>query len=117
MIKNKITKNLKRKYSQEEKNNFCTAWEQSGVSQIDFCKAHGVSRSAFCQWLKEFKKESKALDFSPLIIEEKTAAASTELMSLNIGFANHSLQLSLVIPEHRLVSFILEIGYAITIVR
>jgi transposase-like protein len=117
MIKKQITKNRKKKYSLEERNNYCMTWEKSELNQIDFCKAHGISRSAFYRWLKEFKKDDNDVGFSPLMIKEKTPVSSSELIQLNISFANHHMQLSLAMPEHRLVSFIQEIGYATTIIR
>lgn len=107
----------KRKFSLEEKRNYYMSWKKSGMNQTDFCKVNKISRSAFYQWSKVFKKENDDLSFSPLLIEKKSPLKQVDMIQLNIGFANHPMQLSIAVPEHRLVSFIQEIGYATTIVR
>lgn len=107
----------KRKFSAEEQRNYCIAWEKSELNRSDFCKAHGISRSTLYQWTKEFKKEDNDLGFSPLIIEKKPPAKPTDMIQLNIVFTNNHMQLSIAMPEHRLVSFVQEIGYATTVVR
>jgi transposase-like protein len=117
MTENQITRHPKRRFSREERRNYYIAWKKSELNQTDFCKAHGISRSALFQWSKEFKKEDNDFGFSPLMIEKKSPVKSTDMIQLNIAFTNHHMQLSLVMPEHRLVSFIQEIGYAVAIVR
>lgn len=115
MNENQSNRHTKRKFSVEEKRNYCAEWEKSELNRTAFCQAHGISRSALYQWTNEFKKED--FGFSPLVIRKKAAAKLTDRVQLNIVFSNNPMQLSIVMPEHRLISFIQEIGYAATIVR
>ena len=112
----KDSRRPKRNLSLQEKRNYCMAWEKSGINQIDFCKANGISKSALYQWSKEFKKEDKNVGFSPLVSEKPSVIKQTDRIQLNICFLNQ-IQLSIAMPEHRLVSFIQELGYATAVIR
>jgi transposase-like protein len=116
MNENQISRHSKRKFSEEEKRNYCIAWEKSELNRSDFCKTHDISRSALYQWTKAFKKEDNHLGFSPLVIEKKFPA-KLDLIQLTIVFGNNPMQLSIEMPEHRLASFIQDIGYATSVVR
>jgi hypothetical protein len=105
-----------RNFSLEEKRNYCIEWKKSGMNQIDFCKTNEISKSALYQWIKEFRKEENGLGFSPLVVEKKSSAKQTDIIQLSIFFPNQ-IQLSIAMPEHRLVSFIQEIGYAAAVIR
>ena len=54
--------------------------------------------------------------FSPLVLEKIPSEKQTDITQLTLIFQNQ-MQLSINMPEHRLVSFLLELGYATTIVR
>ena len=97
----------------EEKRNYCIAWKKSGMNQLDFCKANGISKSALYKWNKEVEKENKGIDFSPIALKDKLHKKETGVIQLNIEYPNH-IMLSISIPEYRLLSFIQEIGYATT---
>lgn len=105
----------KRRFSLEEKRNYCIAWKKSGMSQIAFCKAYGVSKSALHSWYKEFNQEDKGSGFSPLV-SEQSPLKRAEMAQLTIGFPNQ-MQLSITLPEQRLVSFIQELSCATAIIR
>ena len=106
-----------RKFSLEDKRNYCIAWEKSGLNQGDFCKENGISTSALYQWNKTFKKENQGIGFSPLALARPSSIKKqVDMVQLSVCFPNQ-IQLSLNMPEHRLVSFIQELGYAITVIR
>lgn len=110
----------KKIYSQEERRNYCLAWERSKLSHMEFCKNHGISRSALYQWLKEFKKapDAHTKGFSALVLTSKAAAQEKSMIDLTISFTNDNpIQLSLTLPEHQFISLLQEIGYATSIIR
>src|SRR5579863_8716533 len=108
---NKNSRHSNRNISMEEKKNYCTAWKKSGMNQFDFCKMNGISKSALYKWNKEFEKENKGIDFSPIVVKDKLHEEQAGVIQLNIECPNH-IRLSISIPEYRLISFIQEIGYA-----
>jgi hypothetical protein len=118
MSKNQInTKRHKNKFSLEERKNYYLAWKQSQLNTTQFCEAHEISKSALYQWIKAFEKENNDSDFSPLIIDHKSSAISTTIIPLTIAFSNTTMQITIQMPEHHLVSFIQEMGHETTIIR
>jgi len=116
MYENNGTQNnrsFNRNLSAEEKRSYCVAWKKSRMSQHDFCKANGISKSALYNWIKAFKKENKDKDveFSPIVLKDKPPEEQSGMIQLNIDCPNH-IRLSISIPEYRLLTFIKEIGYA-----
>ena len=107
-----VTKNI----SAEEKKNYCLAWKKSGMKQLDFCKVNGIAKSTLYQWLKKLKEEEREGGFSPLVSEKFAPKKQVEEIALTICFLNQ-IQLKLAIPEHRVVPFIQELGYATTVIR
>jgi transposase-like protein len=107
----KNNRHSNRSLSVEEKRNYCIAWKKSGMNQLDFSKANGISKSALYKWNKEFEKENKDIEFSPITLKDKPHDEQTGVIQLNIECPNH-IRLSISIPEYRLISFIQEIGYA-----
>ena len=106
----------KRHFSLEEKRNYYVAWKKSELNTTEFCKTHGISKSALYQWNKEFTKEDTNIDFAPLVLKNQPRSTETDMIQLHFDFHNH-IQLSVRIPEHRLVSFIHEVSYATTVIR
>lgn len=109
-----------RKYSDEDKRNYYKAFKKSGMNPIDFCKAHGISKSALYQWTNKFKKDNHDSDFSPLRFKNNPPNLSekqTDVAQLTVVFRDNPMQLSVSIPVHRLASFIQEIGDATTVIR
>ncbi len=105
-----------RNLSVEEKRSYCIAWKKSGMNQLDFSKANGISKSALYQWNKTFEKENKNIAFSPMTLKDKALQDhahqdQTGMIQLNIDCPNH-IRLSISIPEYRLLTVIQEIGYA-----
>lgn len=115
MTENKVNRHPKSKFSEEEKRNYYIAWEKSGLRPTDFCKAHGISRSALYQWTKKFKKEGEDSCFAPLVLE-KNPINPVDMVQLKIILPT-KIQLKLTMPKHCLASFIKEIGYETTVIR
>lgn len=113
---NNKTRRTKRYFSLEEKRNYCETWKKSGAGAKDFCKANGISSSAFYQWNREFKEENPISDFSPLILEKSPAVNQADKIHVSVQFPNQLL-LNMELPENHLISFIQELGYATAVVR
>jgi len=112
----KDSRRSNRNLSLEEKRNYYAAWKESGMSRITFCKMNGISKSALYQWSKEFNKECQGSGFSPLVAEKPSPLKQADTIQLTICVLNQ-MQISIAMPEHRLVSFIQELGYATAIIR
>jgi transposase-like protein len=119
MSENKISQHLKRRFTAEEKRNIYNASAKSELNTTDFCKAYGISKSAFYKWNREFIKENNDLDFSPLSVDKKSSLESEKadgMLQLTVAFTHSTMQIKLEIPEYRLFSFIKEIGDATPII-
>jgi transposase-like protein len=119
MSENKINQHSQRRLSVEEKRNLYNAWGKTELNMTDFCKAHGISKSAFYKWSKEFIKEDDGLSFSPLSIDKKPSLESEKIegmIQLTLVFSHVNMQIKLEIPEYRIFSFIKEIGDATPII-
>ncbi len=117
MSENEMKRCSKKKFSLEERKNYYLAWKETKLNTTNFCKTHRISKSALYSWTKEFEKENDDSGFSPIIIDKKLPAASTNTIQLTIGFKNTAMEINIEIAEHQLVSFIQEIGYAAAIIR
>jgi transposase-like protein len=115
MSENQINRPSKRKFSVEEKRAYYIAWKDSDLSGGDFCKEHGISKSALYQWSRQFKKGDNQSDFSPLVISKIPPV--TNLTQITINFGDNSVHLKISIPEHHLVSFIKEMSNATSVIR
>lgn len=116
MSENQINRHSKRKFSVEEKRTYYIASKNSDLNLTDFCKENGISKSALYQWSRQFKKEDSQSDFSPLVMPKKSP--TTNMTQVTIGSChNNSVQLKILIPEHRLVSFIKEMCNATSFIR
>ena len=101
MNENKRSRQSNRNLSVEEKRNYCIAWKKSGMNQFDFCQTNGISKSALYKWNKEFEKENKGIDFSPMVLKkDKLHEKETGVIQLSIECPNH-MRLSISIPEYR----------------
>jgi transposase len=85
-----------RKFSEEERRNYCIAWEASGLNKIEFCKAQGISRSALRQWYNSFKKEGSD-NFLPLGVNNQSSFGREENIRVELCFSN---QLRLAMTIH-----------------
>lgn len=104
------------KFTTEEKQNYYMASKKSGMSHMAFCKANGISKSALYNWIKKFKKENKAPGFAPLTLEKPSVSQPGHPIQLNVNFPNQ-IQLSIAMPEQRLIAFIQELSYATAVIR
>lgn len=109
---NKKNHRSNKSLSVEEKRNYCVKWKKSGMNQLDFSKANGISKAELYQWNKKFEQENnKRTGFSPITLKDNRQEEESGIIQLNIDCPNH-LRLSISIPEYRLITFIQEIGYA-----
>lgn len=114
---NTIKSRTKTVYSMQQKNEYCLAWQQSGMSPIAFCRAHGITKSAFYQWIKRFAPALQDKGFAPLVATTSaTIAEQTEEIALTICLVNN-IEVKLSLAKQRLVNFIKELSYAPTTLR
>ena len=120
MLKNQINQQTKRRLSATAKRNLYNEWSKSGLNTTEFCKTHGISKSALYKWNREFIRENSDPNFSPLEFDKKSLLESEKtagMIQLTIAFSHSTMQIKLEIPEYRLTTFIQEIGYATTTIR
>jgi len=113
----------KKIFSEQEKRDYYSAWENSGMNKRRFCKEHELSIDEFSYWHKVFKPkpQPKSLQFSPVVA--KTASAQPaptkqqqDVTQIELRLPNQA-QLFITLREHQLVSFIQELCNAVTIIR
>lgn len=117
MTENQINRRSKRKFSVEEKRTHYVAWKNSGLSLTDFSKSQGISRPVLYRWFNQIKKEKSQSDFSPVTIPANPSANNLTQVTIHSCDSNHSVQLKIALPEHRLVSFIKEMCDATSVIR
>ena len=108
----------KKKYSAEEKRALCVAFKESSLSKVDFCKRHGLSKSALFRWLQEHRDELGGDgNFSPIRLRQPTwQVVSTEAISVELGLPNQ-LRLSMRLTLGQLSSLIREVSDAAAVIR
>jgi len=107
----------KKKFSIQEKREYCLALEKSGLSSTQFCKTIGISASALRKWRIQFRKSGTEGGFSPLII---SGPSSLVKQDYQIEIAIHlacQMQICLKLHEKRLVPFIQELSDAASTLR
>ncbi len=112
-----MNKNLKRKFSIEERRDHYQAFKKSGMSHTAFCRASGISKSALYVWKKEFQGGGH-FNFSPLVLAElaRESVQGSDAVSLEIRLANQ-VQLHMRLPRDQLISLIRELNYESAITR
>lgn len=112
------SKKPKRHFSEAEKKEFCLSWKHSGLRKSDFCRVNGISEGSFHGWYREFFQESQSVgNFSPLIMHSSSMEEiDKEKVSLKMTLPNQT-QLCVSLAEDRLISFIVELCHATTIIR
>jgi len=117
MTKNKINRQPNRNFSIEEKKAYSIAWKNSDLSLSDFCKSHGISKSALYQWSHQFKKENSVSDFLPLSAPINPSTTNMTQLIIHSCADNHPIELKISIPEDRVIPFIKEICHATSVIR
>ena len=86
-----LGRRLKRVFSREDKQRFCSEWENSGLSKFQFCKKKGLSPSAFSLWCRKFfdhkGKTTLKKGWVPLV-QKDTSPKSSDLISFEIKLPN-----------------------------
>jgi len=65
------------RYSKEQMYHAIEKWQQSGLSQYQFCKREALSKSTFGYWLKKYKQEKA--DLGSLSIKPDKAFLPVEI--------------------------------------
>jgi len=108
---------LERSLSNQDKRSYCIAWEKSGMSKSVFCKAQGLSPSAFYTWYGQYKKHRfDESPFSPVVVKSSPSIGCQDTIQFEMRLPNHA-QLFITMREHGLVSFIQELCHAATVIR
>lgn len=65
------------------------AWKQSGMSQADFCRRHGLDIKIFGYWKRKLVSKSEDVSFMPVSIKPShTALMKSSVSSLKIVTCN-----------------------------
>jgi transposase-like protein len=117
VLENKVTiRQRKEKFSIEERRGYCMAWKQSNLNLIEYCKANGISRSAFQRWRKEYESEGGE-HFSPVIVNNKQGVWRGEgKIRVEISFSSQ-LRLVTEMDSRELINLIQEVSHAASVIR
>ncbi len=64
------------------------AWKQSGISQADFCRQHGLNIKIFGYWKRKLCSRSEGLSFVPVSIKPSHTAYVKSISSLRVVTCN-----------------------------
>ena len=64
------------------------AWKQSGISQADFCRRHGLDIKVFGYWKRKLVSKSEGVSFVPVSIKPSHSASVKSVSSLKIVTCN-----------------------------
>ena len=111
------TKSVKRKFSIKQKQHYCKAFEDSGLSQADFCQTNGISKSALYTWLVQFKNK-KSSDFAAVTLEnpQQVKREPSDKVEFNFELSNQ-IKLTFELTVTQLTSLIKELAYATSATR
>lgn len=107
---------MARKFSIQQKRDYCMAIEKSGLPASQFCKEVGISVSALRKWRKELSKGELSEGFSPLVLRESPVLKKEDMIQMTIDLPGQ-MQIRLELYEHRLISLIQELSHATAIIR
>ena len=60
------------------------AWEESGISQADFCRQHGLNIKLFGYWKRKLVRKSAGVSFVPVSIKPSHTASMKSGSSLRL---------------------------------
>ena len=104
-------------FSNQDKRDYCIAWEKSGINKSVFCRANGLSPTAFYSWYGQFKNHRlDESSFSPVVVKRRPTIERQDVIQFEMRLPNQA-QLFITMREHGLVSFIQELCHAVTVVR
>ena len=109
----------RRKFSEQEKQDYYTQWQNSGMTKRKFCKEHGLPANQFYYWCKSFTPKAvdeTCMGFSPVVAKTAPAHQQFAVTQLEMRLPNQA-QVLITLPQHQLISFIQELCHAVTIVR
>jgi hypothetical protein len=104
-------------FTNQDKRDYCIAWEKSGMNKSVFCKANGLPSSVFYPWYNQFKRHLfDESSFSPVIVKEKSSTACQAMIPFELRLPNQA-QLYITLSQPGLVSLIQELCHAATVIR
>lgn len=109
---------MNKETSNQERRNYCIAFEKSGKSRLAFCRGNGISPSTFHGWYQQYKIECSSEAFFSPMVPEPTVPVIKEspAVQCEIRFPNET-QLILSLQESALVSIIQGVCHAATAIR
>ena len=60
------------------------SWEESGLSQIDYCRENNLSRHRFTYWKIKNSKKSNPIEFVPIITTPSTSSLDSSIEPLKV---------------------------------
>ena len=60
------------------------SWEESGQSQIDYCRENNLSRHRFTYWKIKNNKKSNPIKFVPIITKPSTSSLDSSIEPLKV---------------------------------
>ena len=79
---------LERSSSQAEMFSLISSWQESGLSQIDFCAQHDLVPHRFYYWLKKYKQNGRASVRSSFLHVEVEAGEPDTGEEIRIQYPN-----------------------------
>lgn len=59
-------------------------WEESGLSQIDYCRANNLSRHHFTYWKCKNSRKNKPIKFIPVVTKPSTSSLHSNIEPLKV---------------------------------
>jgi len=107
---------IKKIYSEEERRQYCEAYAHSGMTQVEFCKANGISKSALLKWRNELSKIGISDFYQASLSGSKSHLGQHDELEIRIRLSNQ-IELCMVLREASLVSLIEGLSHATTVIR
>ena len=106
--------------SVQQKLDYCSEWEKSGLSKIQFCRMHNISLSAFKYWRTHIytkrKKQNQSSSWAPVVAKSQAIMKKECALQLEFEWPN-KVVLRVSLSSDHAVQFIQELSHAIAVVR
>ena len=91
--KKTVAKKSVKKWTEEEKQSYCKAWQKSGLSRSGFCRREGLSFPTFCNWLKRQNTASHLavprMEFMVAPILKESSAKEEQILEVRLPNGLH----------------------------
>ncbi len=108
----------KRKFKLQEKLDYCSEWEKSGLSKSKFCQLRDISKSSFHDWYHQLylKNNNKDATKWSEVVTNNIVFAKSGMHNLDLTLQN-GLKISLRLSLPETINFIQELSNATSIIR